>query len=64
MTTLQILRTFGHVLWNAGFSDAAELEARTDRWARLMDTAKPDLIVFDHCADGASGRARARGARL
>ena len=41
-------RTFAHLLWNAGFGNAAELEARTDRWAELLDSVKADLVVFDH----------------
>ena len=41
-------RTFAHVLWNAGFGDPAELQARAEAWARLIDSVGPDLIVFDH----------------
>ena len=41
-------RTFAHVLWNAGFGDASELQVLTDTWRNLLDSAKPDVIVFDH----------------
>ena len=41
-------RTFAHVLWDAGFGDAAELQARAEAWAMLIDSVGPDLIAFDH----------------
>ncbi len=41
-------RTFADVLWNAGFGDASELHVLTEAWGNLLDSAKPDLIVFDH----------------
>ena len=41
-------RTFAHVLWNAGFGDPSELQVLTEAWGNLLDSVKPDLIVFDH----------------
>ncbi len=41
-------RTFAHVLWNAGFGDPSELQVLTEAWGNLLDSAKPDVIVFDH----------------
>jgi predicted O-methyltransferase YrrM len=55
-------RTFAHVLWNAGYGDAAVLQARSESWTKLLDSVNPDLIVFDH-APTALLAARGRNVR-
>lgn len=41
-------RSFPHILHNAGFADADELQTMVASWRSLFDLVRPDLIVFDH----------------
>jgi UDP:flavonoid glycosyltransferase YjiC (YdhE family) len=41
--------TYAHVLFNCGFAEARDVEARVAAWRLLFDSLHPDLIVAD-CA--------------
>jgi hypothetical protein len=40
--------TFTHVLFNCGFAERENLEARVYAWLSLFSLAKPDLLLADH----------------
>ena len=58
-------RSFAHLLHNCGFGDADELRALASAWRGLIESVKPDLIVFDHSPTALlAARAAARKALI
>ena len=44
--------TFCHLLQNMGYDDSLELSTMIQAWRMLLQAARPDCLVFDHCPTG------------
>lgn len=40
--------TFTHILHNVGFDDPADLAGRIRAWHFLLDSVRPDLVIYDY----------------
>jgi len=45
---IKTLRSFPHILHNAGFGDVRELHTLSRAWRNLYEFVRPDFVLFDH----------------
>jgi hypothetical protein len=46
--TISPMLTFGHILHNIGFGDAAALAITVRAWRQISKELQPDAVIFDH----------------